>query len=213
MSLANEIRALVVDRFVTPARASGRTVVEIVAGDVARMMHLRGVSNRTPAICSALDAASFASLAGALHVSRGGPRFGSRASWILTLAGIRVEGNRPHDPPPSPAAPARRVPALQPDSAASIADYLDRTRRTVAALVRQLVPPELGRVPLGEQVRRLAEAKQIPVPTSKLVQWLLFVRNRVVYDDLRLQSFEVEQVRAVGGAIETWARSTGRASA
>ena len=111
MRQADKIRALVLERYVATARAAGRSKVEIVSGDVARLF---GRRNRMPAVCSALDAQVFAALARASHISRSGPRFGATARWIVTLTPIAprswvralLDGLRPSDPPPAPGAAA-----------------------------------------------------------------------------------------------------------
>src|SRR6266851_3318586 len=53
---ANEIRAFVRDRYVEPARRRGESRVRVTAGDVHRDLRL---SNRVPAVCSALKSNKF----------------------------------------------------------------------------------------------------------------------------------------------------------
>ncbi len=56
MSLADAVRAHCGTKIVEPARAAGRTEVEIRAGDVHGDL---GYKNRLPLVCSALGAAIF----------------------------------------------------------------------------------------------------------------------------------------------------------
>lgn len=56
MSLAADVRAFCGQTYVDPARKSGKTVVEIRAGDVHSAMNF---TNRYPLVCSAIGALIF----------------------------------------------------------------------------------------------------------------------------------------------------------
>lgn len=56
MSHADVVRAHCGDKIIAPARAAGRTEVEIRAGDIHADL---GYKNRLPLVCSALGAALF----------------------------------------------------------------------------------------------------------------------------------------------------------
>jgi len=71
MSQADRIRSFAAARLVEPARDAGKLTLAIRAGDVARDM---GLSNRVPAVCSALGSGQFLREAGLRLVERVGPR-------------------------------------------------------------------------------------------------------------------------------------------
>ena len=81
-SLAEQIREYVSRAFIEPARKSGRTEVEIVAGDVHRDMRLE---NRMPAVCGALDARKFQDEYRVVLGRRSGPKFGATSSWRFSI--------------------------------------------------------------------------------------------------------------------------------
>ena len=71
MSQADRIRSFATARFVEPARDAGKLALTIRAGDVA---HDMGLSNRIPAVCSALGSSKFLREPGLRLVERVGPR-------------------------------------------------------------------------------------------------------------------------------------------
>lgn len=75
---ADLIRAYVNRSYIEPARQSGITTVEVVAGDVHRDL---GLENRMPAVCSALDARRFQEEYRVILNSRTGPKQSSTARW------------------------------------------------------------------------------------------------------------------------------------
>lgn len=79
---ADEIRAFVSRTLVNPARASKKTSIKVVAGDVHKDM---GLQNRMPAVCSALDAQKFQDQFNILISRRDGPRQGPTATWIFAI--------------------------------------------------------------------------------------------------------------------------------
>ena len=82
MILADQIRQYVVDEIVAPARQAGRTEVRVRAGDVHQAM---GLSNRMPAVCSALSAEKFYDQANVVLKERSGPHQGANAVWVFSL--------------------------------------------------------------------------------------------------------------------------------
>jgi hypothetical protein len=80
---ADRIRQFVLDRYVNPARAKGQSTITVRAGDVHDAMRL---SNRMPAVCSALDSKKFEELAGVQTVRRTGPPQGANVYFQFSLA-------------------------------------------------------------------------------------------------------------------------------
>lgn len=81
MTLADQIRAHAVRRYIQPARRSHSlvpTTVTIVAGDVVREMKLQ---KRCPAVSGAFDAKKFQEEQRIKLLARGGPRQGPSATW------------------------------------------------------------------------------------------------------------------------------------
>ena len=70
MSQADQIREVALTTYVEPARKAGRQEVTIIAGDLHTAMVL---SNRMPAVCSALRSEKFARLAGVTQIEITGP--------------------------------------------------------------------------------------------------------------------------------------------
>lgn len=82
MSQADLIRKFVWEQLILPARSDGLETVEIRAGDVHAAL---GLSNRMPAICSALRSSKFEELAGVVTVSILGPRVGANVYFRFAL--------------------------------------------------------------------------------------------------------------------------------
>jgi 5-methylcytosine-specific restriction enzyme B len=82
MTLADQIRQYVLAHYIKPARKVGLKSVTIRAGNVHDAMKLQG---RQPAVCGALDAVAFLTLANVTLQSRLGPRQGRDAWWVFEV--------------------------------------------------------------------------------------------------------------------------------
>ncbi len=78
MILADQIRQYVLSHYIRPAHKIGLKSVTIRAGNVHDAM---GLNNRQPAVCSAIDAAVFLTLANDSLQSRLDPLRG-RDAWV-----------------------------------------------------------------------------------------------------------------------------------
>ena len=191
MTLADQIREFVSSRYVAMARVRGAAEVEVRAGRVHREM---GLSQRMPAVCAALDAARFQKDVGVVLLARTGPRQGSTVRWKFALS------------TPAPAVAARLPLPPSPSSRGGAFERqrLEALRDRIVATVRALEGPQASSEQLGEQVRRLKEAKQIPETTARLIFVVLGLRNRVVYDQRDLTDLERSQLDDTARAIERW---------
>jgi hypothetical protein len=81
-SQADRIRKFAPERWISPARAEGKTAITIRAGDVHRAM---GLANAMPAVCSALGSHKFASLAGVTLLRTEGPANGANVYLYFSL--------------------------------------------------------------------------------------------------------------------------------
>ena len=82
MTPADQIRQFALLNYITPARSRGETVVSIRVGDVHSQM---GLSNRLPAVCSALGANKFESMCGIERISVEGPYHGANTVFTFKL--------------------------------------------------------------------------------------------------------------------------------
>jgi hypothetical protein len=81
MTLADEIREFALKQYVEPVRRTKtpRTAhVTIVSGNIVRELKLR---QRTPAVCSAIDAQKFQDDNGIQLLQRSGPKHGMTVTW------------------------------------------------------------------------------------------------------------------------------------
>jgi hypothetical protein len=81
MILADQIRTFATRSYIQPVRGKGSPVpstVTIVCRDIVKGMNL---VQRTPAVCSALDARSFQDDNNLKLIQRTGPKFGTTATW------------------------------------------------------------------------------------------------------------------------------------
>lgn len=74
MTQADHIRRFVLEQYILPARAKGLSEVTVRAGGIHRDM---GLSNKLPAVCTAIDGSKFCNLAAVEIVRREGPALGS----------------------------------------------------------------------------------------------------------------------------------------
>lgn len=81
-SQADEIREFVIENFVKPARAKDDQTISLRAGDIHKSM---GLSNRMPAVCSAVRSQKFAEQAKVTLVATEGAYAGSSAAWTFSL--------------------------------------------------------------------------------------------------------------------------------
>lgn len=82
MTQADQIRQYVIDHYIQPARAAGKKLITIQAGNIHTEMHLE---DRLPNVCSSLDAQKFYGQADVTLVKRSGPKQSSTAEWIFAL--------------------------------------------------------------------------------------------------------------------------------
>jgi hypothetical protein len=85
MTLADQIRAFAVQRYIQPARRAKSPVpatVTIVAADVVRELKLQ---QRCPAVCGAFDAVKFQDEQNIRLLRRGGPKHGYTATWQFPM--------------------------------------------------------------------------------------------------------------------------------
>jgi hypothetical protein len=83
-SRADQVRRFVLETIIEPGRAAGKNAITIRAGDVQRGL---GWWNRTPSVCSALDAREFQRMSGTRLVERRGPTQSTTAEWVFSLSG------------------------------------------------------------------------------------------------------------------------------
>ena len=89
MTLADTIRAHVVDRYIEPARRRGAAAVTVAARDVLRDLDYRG--DRAPAVCSALRARKFLAEHGLAVEVKGPPAKQSTTTTFTYRLADRVE--------------------------------------------------------------------------------------------------------------------------
>ena len=82
LRLADQIRQYAVNKYVRPARQAQKRTVEIRAGDIHAKL---GLSNRRPAVCSALGSKKFQRLADVTLVKHCGPIEGSKTTFCFQL--------------------------------------------------------------------------------------------------------------------------------
>lgn len=82
-SRADQVRSLVLERFVEPGRVAGKQSVTVRAGDVQREL---GWWNRVPSVCSALDGREFQRMSHTRLVERRGPVQSTTAEWVFALS-------------------------------------------------------------------------------------------------------------------------------
>jgi hypothetical protein len=82
MTQADRIHDFVIDRYIAPARAEGRSEITVRAGDVHQAM---GLANAMPAICSAIGSNKFQALARATLVKWIGPGNGANVYFHFRL--------------------------------------------------------------------------------------------------------------------------------
>ena len=80
MTQADRIRKFVLDRYISPARETGRGEITVRAGDVHQAMGLR---NAMPAVCSAIGSVKFDELARVARGKRIGPANGANVYFIF----------------------------------------------------------------------------------------------------------------------------------
>lgn len=82
MSHADDVRAFCRDRYVEPARKTGRETVEIRSGNVHAAM---GYRNRYPLVCSAIGAKVFEDMCQVRRIAVEGPLNGSSTLFRFEL--------------------------------------------------------------------------------------------------------------------------------
>ena len=88
MTLADEIRKFVYEKYIRPACERGKKRITIRAGDVHREM---GLVSRMPAVCSALGARKFESMYDVKLVRREGPTQGANVYFTFELRCKKVK--------------------------------------------------------------------------------------------------------------------------
>jgi hypothetical protein len=83
MTQADKIRQFALDHYVVLARARGRAVITIRAGDIHREMNL---ANAMPAVCSAIGSNKFEQIAQVRSINRTGPANGANVYFEFGLA-------------------------------------------------------------------------------------------------------------------------------
>jgi hypothetical protein len=83
MILANRIRKYVLEKYITYACNEGKSTIAISAGTVHAEM---GLSNRMPAVNSAVDADKFLRFVNVHLVKRSGPHQRCTAEWVFALS-------------------------------------------------------------------------------------------------------------------------------
>ena len=105
LRLADQIRQYALNKYVRPAREAEMRTVVIRAGDIHAKL---GLSNRQPAVCSALGSKKFQRLADATLVKRYGPIEGSKTKFCFQLespAAASVASNALQVKPKTPSHP------------------------------------------------------------------------------------------------------------
>jgi hypothetical protein len=88
---ADSIRTFVLQEYIEPARSRGERFVTIRTGDVAKAM---GLIHRLPAVCSALRARKFETLAGVKLVKAEGPHQGANLYLTFRLLWLADMGTK-----------------------------------------------------------------------------------------------------------------------
>jgi uncharacterized protein DUF6884 len=83
MTQAERIRQFAVDHYVAPAKAEGRRIITIRAGDIHCDMKL---ANAMPAVCSAIGSNKFEQIAHLTSINRTGPANGANVYFQFSLA-------------------------------------------------------------------------------------------------------------------------------
>ena len=95
MTQAERIRQFAVDHYVAPARAQGRRIITIRAGDVHSDMRL---ANAMPAVCSAIGSNKFDQIAQVTSINRTGPANGANVYFQFSLAAGPLPIQQSHSP-------------------------------------------------------------------------------------------------------------------
>lgn len=82
MSQAERIRDHVIQKYIEPARKSGRNTVKVTAKDVHTAL---GLNSRYPNVCNALDGDKFKARARIIIRTRSGPKQSSTVSWVYEI--------------------------------------------------------------------------------------------------------------------------------
>jgi 5-methylcytosine-specific restriction protein B len=82
MVLAHQVRRFVIDQYINPARAEGRTQVTVRAGTIHKELKLEG---KMPIVCASLDAEVFLDQTNATLIARRGPPQGATAEWVWAI--------------------------------------------------------------------------------------------------------------------------------
>ena len=90
--LAETIRSWVISNIIIPARAKGVENVHLHASDVQKGL---GLTNRIPAICSALDSQEFSRKAQVVLEKRDGPLQGTTVEWTFRLVPLNKDDQQP----------------------------------------------------------------------------------------------------------------------
>lgn len=96
-SLTDQVREYARRQYIEAARRRGESVVEIVAGDVHKALHL---SNRVPLVCNALSSRSFLEENRVVLESREGPPSGLSTTVRFRYRLLRENGDAPSSPSP-----------------------------------------------------------------------------------------------------------------
>src|ERR1700722_5971229 len=117
MTQADHIGQFALDQYVPPARAEGRRMITIRAGDIHRDMKL---ANAMPAVCSAIGSNKFEQVAQVTPINRTGPANGANAYFQFTLGADAA----PIEPASPPIAPRRISAAAQTENSLYLTDAL-----------------------------------------------------------------------------------------
>jgi len=82
MTQAEDIRNLVIEKYINPARNKGYSSVKVIASEVHSAV---GLDNRFPAVCSAMDTNKFLIKANVTLIDRTGVHQGSNIEWTFKL--------------------------------------------------------------------------------------------------------------------------------
>jgi len=81
-SLSDKIRQFAVERYIKPAKQSGRKEVTIRSGDIHRLMELE---NQMPAVCGALGTKKFGRLCNVRQIRREGQTNNSNVLFTFEI--------------------------------------------------------------------------------------------------------------------------------
>lgn len=194
MSQADLIRTFVIQQYVEPARALGRSLLTIRAGDVHRTM---GLVNMPRAVCSVLRGSKLHQVAGMTFKGQEGPANGMNVWFHFDLTG---------EVHPIEAPAARRIPTSPIKPSSPIRDVSDWSGAlaliscTKAKLSKSAPARDLYSSPAFQMKRKLAERAG--------ASWVvLSAKHGILQPDDVVEPYD-ETLTTMGvGARKAWARN------